>query len=137
LSIISLPATINYSGQLDGANLVLTSQFSIGVADATGSNQGWHLLMEGGLLRSNQFTIPPENHTIQSVVISNVRGVAPRNLLQYPRIIPVQTDSIFSAAENSGTGQATLTFLTRLLIPAEAPAGAYNVGFNFTIASGP
>jgi hypothetical protein len=94
-------------------------------------------LVKGGPLRSEHYVIPAENHTIQSVTVSQIQGVAPSNTMLYPLVIPVGNGKIFSAAKNTGMGQSILNFHAQLLIPAEAAAGKYAVTLNFSLVSGP
>jgi hypothetical protein len=68
-------------------------------------------------------------------VVSN-NGVAPANNLAYPLIFPVNSDTIFSAAPGTGTGETILTFETQLVIPPGIPAGSYKLSLNVDVVSG-
>lgn len=82
-------------------------------------------------------TIPASDHTIQSVAVSGTTGAAPTNGIGYPLAIPTASGKIFNAATNTGTGQATMTFNTQLVAPADSAAGTYTATLTVTIAAGP
>ncbi|MDQ6908953.1 MAG: hypothetical protein M3176_19205, partial [Chloroflexota bacterium] len=80
---------------------------------------------------------PAANHTIQSVAVSGTTGTAPTNGIAYPLAIPTSVGKIFNAATSTGTGQATMTFSTHLVAPADTAAGTYTATLTVTIAAGP
>jgi len=82
-------------------------------------------------------TIPAGNHTIQSTAVSGTTGTAPTNGIGYPLMIPTTSGKIFDAATNTGTGQATMTFTTHLVAPADAAVGTYTATLTITITAGP
>jgi len=137
LTITSAPANFSYSATLSGDVVALASSFAVGVNDTTGSSAGWKLQATIGLLTSGSDTIPAANHTIQSVAVTGVTGIAPTNSIAYPLAIPTASGKIFNAAVNTGTGQSTMTFSTRLSVPADAAAGTYTATLTVTIAAGP
>ena len=82
-------------------------------------------------------TIPASNHTIQNVAVSGTTGTAPANSIGYPLMIPTASGKVFNAATNTGTGQATMTFNTQLVAPADTAVGTYTATLTVTIATGP
>ncbi|HEY8311332.1 MAG TPA: IPT/TIG domain-containing protein, partial [Gemmatimonadaceae bacterium] len=138
LSITAAPANFSYSAALSGDPLTLSSSFAVSVNDATGSGAGWNLQATIGVLTdAASDTIPATDHTIQSVAVTGVTGTAPTNGISYPLAIPIASGKIFNAAVNTGTGQATTTFTTRLVVPADTAAGTYTATLTVTIAAGP
>lgn len=138
LSITAAPANFSYpSTALTGNVITLTSNFAVGVNDATGSKAGWNLQATIGVLtNAASDTIPAANHTITGVTISGVTGTAPTNgIANGP--IPTTAAKIFNAAANTGKGQSTETFATQLSVPADAAAGTYTATLTVTIVSGP
>jgi len=118
--------------------LTLTSSFAVSVNDATGSGAGWNLQAVIGVLAdAASDTIPAGNHTIQSTAVSGTTGTAPTNGIGYPLMIPTTSGKIFDAATNTGTGQATMTFTTHLVAPADAAVGTYTATLTITITAGP
>jgi len=138
LAITAAPANFSYSATLNGNPLTLTSSFAVSVNDATGSGTGWNLQAAIGVLAdAASDTIPAGNHTIQSTAVSGTTGTAPTNGIGYPVMIPTTSGKIFDAATNTGTGQATMTFTTHLVAPADAAVGTYTATLTITIAAGP
>ncbi len=138
LSITAAPGNFAYSATLSGDPLNLTSSFAVGVNDATGSGAGWNLQATISVLTdAASDTIPAADHTIQSVALSGTTGIAPTNGISYPLAIPTSAAKIFNAAVNTGTGQATMTFSTQLMVPADAAVGTYTAALTVTIAAGP
>ena len=138
LSITAAPANFSYSATLSGDPLTLSSSFAVSVNDSRGSGAGWNLQATIGVLTdAASDTIPAGNHTIQSVAVTGVTGTAPTNGIGYPLAIPTASGKIVNAALNTGTGQATMTFSTRLVVPADAAVGTYTATLTVTIASGP
>jgi len=137
LTITAAPADYGYSATLNGTTLNLTSSFAVGVRDSTGNGAGWNVQATIGTLTSGANTIPPANQSIQSVAISGVTGTGPTNGVGYPLAIPTASGEIYNAAVNTGTGQATMTFNTRLVVPADTFAGTYTTTLTVTIAAGP
>jgi hypothetical protein len=137
LSITAAPANFSYSGTLTGDVLNLTSSFAVGVTDATGSKAGWNLQAQIGTLTTvGNDTIPAANHTITGVTASAVKGTGPTNNVA-PGTIPATSGKIYNATANTGMGQSTMTFATKLQVPADAAAGTYSTTMTVTIVSGP
>ena len=137
LSISAPPANFSYSGTLTGDVLNLASSFAIGVTDATGSKAGWNIQASIGVLTNvASDTIPAANHTITGVTVSGVKGTAPTNSVALGAI-PTTTAKIYNAAASTGMGQSTMTFATKLAVPADAAAGTYSATLTVTIVSGP
>ncbi len=137
LSITAPPANFSYSGTLTGDVLNLTSSFAVSVTDATGSKAGWNLQASIGVLTTTGGdTIPAANHTITGVTVSGVKGTAPTNGIALGAI-PTTTAKVFNAAAGTGMGQSTMTFATKLAVPADAAAGSYTATLTVTIVSGP
>ncbi len=138
LAITAQPANFSYSATLSGNPLTLTSSFAVSINDATGSGAGWNLQATiGTLMDATSDTIPASNHTIQSVTMTGTTGTAPTNGIGYPLVIPTASGKIFNAATNTGTSQATMTFTTHLVAPADAAVGTYTATLTVTIATGP
>jgi hypothetical protein len=136
LSITAPPANFSYSGTLTGDVLNLTSSFAVSVTDATGSKAGWNLQAQIGVLTdAANDTIPASAHTITGVTVSGVKGTAPTNSIALGAI--PTTAKIFNAAASTGMGQSTMTFATKLAVPADAAAGSYSATLTVTIVSGP
>jgi hypothetical protein len=137
LSISAPPANFSYSGTLTGDVLNLTSSFAVGITDATGSKAGWNIQANIGVLtNAGNDTIPAANHTITGVSVSNVKGTAPTNSIALGAI-PTTTAKIYNAATSTGMGQSTMTFATKLAVPADAAAGTYSATLTVTVVSGP
>jgi hypothetical protein len=137
LSISAPPANFSYSGTLTGDVLNLTSSFAVGVTDATGSKAGWNIQASiGTLTNASNDTIPASAHTITGVTVSGVKGTAPTNSIALGAI-PTTTAKVYNAAANTGMGQSTMTFATKLAVPADAAAGTYSTTLTVTIVSGP
>jgi len=137
LSITAAPANLSYSGTLTGDVLNLTSSFAVGVTDATGSKAGWNLQAQIGTLTTvGSDTIPAANHTITGVAVSGVKGTAPTNTIALGAI-PTTSGKIYDATALTGMGQSTMTFATKLQVPADAAAGTYSATMTVTIVSGP
>lgn len=138
---ITSPATdFTYtSTALTGSQFNLTSAFTVGVTDATGSKAGWNLQATIGVLTANSGadTIPAANHTITSAPITTVTGTGPTNSITYPMQIPTTAAKIFSAAANTGKGISTETFNTQLVVPPDAAAGTYTAVLTVSVVSGP
>jgi hypothetical protein len=137
LSITAAPANFSYSGTLTGDVLNLTSAFAVGVTDATGSKAGWNLQAQiGTLTTAGNDMIPAANHTITGVTVSGVKGTAPTSNVALGAI-PTTSGKVYNAAATTGMGQSTMTFATKLQVPADAAAGTYSATMTVTIVSGP
>jgi hypothetical protein len=137
LSISAPPANFSYSGTLTGDVLNLTSSFALGITDATGSKAGWNIQASIGVLTNvANDTIAAANHTITGVSVSGVKGTAPTNNIALGAI-PTTTAKIYNATANTGMGQSTMTFATKLAVPADAAAGTYSATLTVTVVSGP
>jgi hypothetical protein len=142
LTITSAASDFSYaSAPLTGDAFDLTSSFTVGVNDPTGSGAGWKLMATIGVLtdasQNPNATIAASNHTITSATPSQTTGVPPTNGATYPMQIPTDGGKIFSANASTGKGKSTLTFATQLHIPADATAGSYSTTMTVTIAAGP
>jgi hypothetical protein len=137
LSITAAPANFSYTGTLTGDVLNLTSSFVVGVTDATGSKGGWNLQAQIGTLTTvGGDTIPAANHTITGVALSGIKGTGPTSNVALGAI-PTTSGKIYNATANTGMGQSTMTFATKLQVPADAAAGTYSATMTVTIVSGP
>ena len=138
LSITAQPANSRTrQTALTGDMIALTSSFAVTVNDATANGAGWKLQAQIGVLTDAASDTIAANHTIQSVAVSGTTGTPPTNGVSYPMAIPTASGKIFNAAVNTGTGQATMTFNTKLCVPAETPAGTYTATLTVTVAAGP
>lgn len=137
LAITAAPGNFSYNATLTGDILTLTSSFAVGV-DAASTTAGWNLQASIGTLTSvGGDTIAASNHTIRSVAVTGVTGIAPTNSIGYPLAIPTASGKIFNAAVNTGTGQSTMTFSTQLSVPADTAAGTFTATLTVTIVAGP
>jgi hypothetical protein len=142
LTITSAASDFSYGpATLTGDAFDLTSSFTVGVNDKTGSGAGWKLLATIGTLtdtsQNPNATIAASNHTLTGASASDTTGAPPTNGVSYPMQIPGDGSKIFSANAGTGKGKATLAFATNLHVPADALAGSYSTTMTVTIASGP
>jgi hypothetical protein len=139
LSITAAPASFSYPATvLKGDVVTLTSSFAVSVNDATLSNAGWNLQAQiGTLTNAANDTIAASNQTITAALASGTTGTPPTNSIGYPVQIPTKNGKIYNAAINTGNGQATVTFSTKLAVPASTSAGTYSTTLIITIVSGP
>lgn len=137
LAITAQPADFSYSATLTGDPVTRTASFAVGVNDSTGGGAGWNLQASTGPLTKEADTIPAANHTITSATATGATGTTPTNSVVYPLPLPTSAGKIYNAATNTGTGQATVTLNTQLVVPADTAAGTYAATLTVTIAAGP
>ncbi len=140
LTITSAPATVGFvaSARSDDTQ-TFTTQFGIGVTDATGSTGGWNIRAKLiTVARETGLPLPVRQSSITSADVMPESGTAPTSLLTYPRPLETTGDTIFSAARASGMGKSWLIFDAELDMPADSMGSTpFTTALVVTIISGP
>lgn len=140
----STSGTPSFNVTLDGTDKTPTYILSINVADTTNAPAGWNLTLAGtafstggaspSTLSSNASTV-----TGASAACAVAPCVAPTNSISYPIALTAGAPPVkaFNATSGTGTGQHTISPVTRVSIPANTNAGTYTSTVTVTVASGP
>jgi hypothetical protein len=145
---VSTPASISFSGTLNGTDQTISNPSAIDVGDATGSGAGWNLTST-----STTFATSGNTHTLSTG--ATTVGVAPTdacdagatcslatNSVTYPYSLPAAATAptatkLYNAAANTGLGDQTVTPTWKLGVPASTFAGTYNSTWTLSLVSGP
>ncbi len=138
-SISFTPLTLN------GHDQTTEGQLTVTVADQTGTDAGWHLMVTstqfqtaGGKTLSTTAT---SITAVNSACTSQSSCTNATNSLSYPITLPAGTTSpsaiqYFTAAANTGEGTLTVTANLSLKVPANTYSGTYNATINVSLVSG-
>jgi Regulator of chromosome condensation (RCC1) repeat/WxL domain surface cell wall-binding len=125
---------------LDGTPKATNVIVPLGVVDATGTGNGWHVTLTttpftgtGGKAQSHP--LPSTSLHVSSVTSAPAlpNGASPGNVLDWTGA----PTNIFSAATDTGMGTFGVTPAMTLTIPANAYAGTYQSIFTVAITTGP
>ena len=148
LAFVSTPASITFSGTLNGLDQTLSTPSAIDVGDATGSGTGWNVTAT-----STTFATTGNTHTL-STSATTVTG-APTNAcdtgatcalatnsVTYPYTLPAAATAptatkVYDAAASTGLGDQTVTPTWKLAVPANTFAAQYNSTWTLSLVSGP
>lgn len=148
LAFVSTPASISFSGTLNGLDQTLTNPSAIDVSDATGSGTGWNITAT-----STTFATAGNTHALSAtattvtaaptdVCDTGATCALATNGVTYPYSLPAASTApsatkVYSAAANTGLGNQTITPTWKLAVPANAFAGTYNSTWTLSLVSGP
>jgi hypothetical protein len=148
LAFVSTPASISFTGTLNGLDQTISNPAGLDVGDATGSGTGWNITTT-----STTFATSGNTHTLAATA-TNVTA-APTdacdtgatcalatNSVTYPYALPAAATAptatkLFNAAANTGLGNQTVTPTWKLAVPANTFAGTYNSTWTLSLVSGP
>jgi hypothetical protein len=144
------PATVDFTGVLNGLSQALSDDQGISISDLTGSGDGWHITLTttqfstGG---ATPFTLLPTAAT--DISSTGTCGAADAGdcvladdttaVIAIPAAAVAPTAvSILTAVEGLGRGgPMTYTQVMHLAIPANAKAGTYHSTWTYSLATGP
>ncbi len=141
LTITNAPVALIYSSTTNATDTLTAYNASVvlGVTDATGKKMGWHIqAIIGPLTRADGSTVAVRSSTVANARVAPQTGIAPQNALSYPRTVPPDGDTIFSAATGTGVGKSSLTFDTEVTVPIEiADTTSLTATLTMTVTAGP
>jgi hypothetical protein len=145
---VSTPATISFTGTLNGLDQTITNPTAIDVGDATGSGTGWNITAT-----STTFATSGNTHSLSTsaTTVGSAPSIAcdtgatcalATNSVTYPYTLPAATTAptatkVYNATANTGLGNQTVTPTWKLAVPANTFAGTYNSTWTLSLVSGP
>jgi hypothetical protein len=141
---VTPPATVSFTGSLNGANTSTTSSLTVTVDDETGTGSGWNLEGTSTTLTNGTHTLPTTATTITSGSPTADSGNCslPANSINFPVTLPAAATAptavkLIDAAASTGAGPSDITLGAKVSVPPNAYAGTYTSTWTLTVASGP
>ena len=148
LAFVSAPASISFSGTLNGLDQTISNPSAIDVGDATGSGTGWNITAT-----STTFATAGNTHLLSTSATTVTAAPADAcdsgatcalatNSVTYPYTLPAAATAptatkVYNAAASTGLGNQTVTPTWKLAVPANTFAGTYNSTWTLSLVSGP
>jgi hypothetical protein len=146
---IGIPATVDFSGTLNGLDQVLSDNQGLDVIDATGSGDGWHITLTttqfttGGATplllgltaasdMSSTGACDSADPTDCDMAADSTAVIAIPAATVAPAAVVIQT-----AAQFTGLGPQTFTHVMNLATLASAKAGHYTSTWTYSLITAP
>ena len=147
-SFVSTPASISFTGTLNGLDQTISNPSAIDVGDATGSGTGWNItatsttFATGGNTHSLSTSATTVTAAPTDACDTGATCAVATNSVTYPYTLPAAATAptatkLYNAAASTGLGNQTVTPTWKLAVPASTFAGAYNSTWTLSLVSGP
>lgn len=128
----------SFTDTLDGTDQTVTYRPTLGVSDARGTGNGWHLTESATALSDGA------NHTLTQQVTAVAQAchtgstcTLPTSALTLPVAMGSTGTSFYSSAASYGLGKVDVTPTVSVAIPGNSYAGSYTSTVTFAAVAGP
>lgn len=128
----------SFSDTLDGTDQTVTYKPTLGVSDARGTGNGWHLTEQATALSDGAtHTLTQQISAVAQACHTGSTCTLPTSNVNLPVTMGSTGTSFYSSAANYGLGKVDVTPTVSVAIPGNSYAGAYASTVTFAAVAGP
>ena len=126
-----------FTDTLDGTDQTVTYKPALGVSDARGTGNGWHLTEQATALSDGAHTLTQQISAVAQACHTGSTCSLPTSNVNLPVTMNATGTSFYSSATNYGLGKVDITPTVSVAIPGNAYAGSYSSTVTFAAVAGP
>lgn len=127
----------SFTDTLDGTDQAVTYKPTLGVSDARGTGNGWHLTEQATALSDGTHTLTQQISAVAQACHTGSTCSLPTSNVTLPVSMGTTGTSFYSSATNYGLGKVDITPTVSVAIPGNAYAGTYTSTVTFAAVAGP
>lgn len=128
----------SFTDTLDGTDQTVTYKPTLGVSDARGTGNGWHLTEQGSALSDGAgHSLTQQISAVAQACHTGSTCTLPTSSLTLPVAVSTNGTSFYSSATNYGLGKVDVTPTVSVAIPGNSYAGTYTSTVTFAAVAGP
>jgi hypothetical protein len=126
-----------FTDTLDGTDQTVTYKPTLGVSDARGTGNGWHLTETASALSDGTHTLTQQISAVTQACHTGSTCSLPTSTTTLPVTMGATGTSFYSSATNYGLGKVDVTPTVSVAIPGNSYAGNYTSTVTFAAVAGP
>jgi hypothetical protein len=126
-----------FADTLDGTDQTVTYKPTLGVSDARGTGNGWHLTEQATALSDGTHTLTQQISGVAQACHAGSTCSLPTSNVNLPVAMGSTGTSFYSSATNYGLGKVDVTPTVSVAIPGNSYAGTYTSTVTFAAVAGP